>query len=135
MPKYTRVRAHTSESAMAPPMLALPQDRAYPDEGRSFLRRDAVVLARSHRKFTQPVLLGELAESAEVRPRALRVARRGRHRHEPADVGIDLEQRGQLLGRHARLRRLAREVDLDERRDRELAGGGLRGEGVAELAQ
>src|SRR5207302_674635 len=38
------------------------------------------------------------------------------------------------LRRHARLRRFAGEVDLDERRDRELSRGGLRGERVAELA-
>jgi hypothetical protein len=81
------------------------------------------------------VLLGELAETAEIRTRALRIARRRWHRHEPADVGIDLEQPGQLLGRHARLRVLAREVDFGERRNRELACCGLRGERVAELAE
>ncbi len=62
---------------MAPPMLALPQDCADPDVGRALLGGDPVVLARSHRELAQPVLLGELAEAAEVRPRRLGVGGRG----------------------------------------------------------
>ena len=58
------------KAPMAPPMLALPQDCADPDVGRPLLGRDPVVLARPHRELAQPVALGELAQTAEVRARA-----------------------------------------------------------------
>src|SRR6185503_6517763 len=62
--------------------------RADPHVGRSLLGGDPVVLARAHRELAQPVLLGELAEAAEVRPRSLGVCGGGRHRHQPPHVGI-----------------------------------------------
>src|SRR6266508_1173554 len=59
---------------------------------------------------------------------------RGGHRRETARVRIDLEQVQKGVGRHSGLRRLAGEVDLDERRDLEPAGGGLAVKRVDELA-
>ena len=41
----------------------------------------------------------ELAQAAEVRARVLRVGGRRRHRHQAAHVGVELEQRRQLVGR------------------------------------
>src|SRR5947209_20324914 len=89
---------------MAPPMLALPQDCADSDEGCSLLGRYAVVLARSDRQIAQRVLLGELAEAAEVRRGTLRISSSGRQRHEPADVVIGHDQLRQCFWRIARCR-------------------------------
>ena len=61
--------------------------------------------------------------------------RRRRHRHQPAHVAVQTEKRVELLRRDARLRRLAREVDLDERGNRELRRRRFRVERVAQLAQ
>src|SRR5438128_1982999 len=52
-----------------------------------------------------------------------------------AEAGHELEEPGQLLGREAGFRRLAGQVHLDERGNRELAGRALRAERVAELAE
>ena len=70
----------------------------------------------------------------EVRPRGLGVVRERRHRHQPADVAVEREQRGELVRLHPRLRRLAREIDLDERRHRQPPRGRLGVERVDELA-
>src|SRR5438105_3939974 len=74
-----------------------PEHRADSDERRALLGGDAVVLARAHRELSQAVGVRELAEPPEVRARGLRIARRGRHRHQAAHVVVELEERGQLL--------------------------------------
>src|SRR5436305_6410893 len=111
-----------------------PEDRADAEERRPLLGGDAIVLARAHRELAQAVRLGQLAEPPEVWARGLRIAPRGRHRHQAAHVVVALEERGQLLRRDPRLRALAREVDLDECRHLESTRGLLRAERVAELA-
>src|SRR6266540_5650176 len=110
------------------------QDGADADVRGAFLDCDAVVLTRSHGEVAQTVLLGELAQAAEVRTRGLGIVARGRHRHQPAYVVVELEEARKLLRRDARLRRLAGEIDLDERRNRQPLRRRLGGERVTELA-
>ena len=93
--------------------------RADPDVRRALLDRDAVVLARAHRELrggraprraragggsTAATLPGRRRTAASSSARARRGRARGTRASSP--------------GRDARLRRLAAQVDLDERRDR-----------------
>src|SRR5437868_11523143 len=135
MPKYTRVRFQTSAKAMVERMLPLQEDCAHPDEGRSLLHGDGVVLARPHRQLRQALRLGQLAQAAEIPTRRLGVARRRRHGHEPAHVPIVLQEGRQILRLDAGLRRLAGEVHLDERGDGKPLRRRLGVERVAQLAR
>src|SRR5437870_7175883 len=125
MPKYTRVRFQTSAKLTVARMLPLPQDRADANERRPLYGRNPVILARSHRQLAHSVLLGEFAQAAEKRARRLRVAGRRRHRHQAADVRIATDEVGKAVRAHARLRRLAGEVDLDGRGNAEPLRGRL----------
>src|SRR3954451_3552610 len=81
------------------------------------------------------MVLRELSQAPEIRTRRLRVVGPRRHRHEAADVRIEAEKSGQLARLDPRLRALAREIDLEERRNRQLRGRGLRRKRVAQLAE
>ena len=63
-----------------------------------------------------------------------RLLSKRRHRHQAADVAVELQERAELVRRHAGLRRLAGEVHLDERGDLEPLRGRLGVERVDELA-
>jgi hypothetical protein len=68
-----------------------------------------------------------------------RIAREGRHRHEPAHLDSErthvVQERGERSGRDPRLRLLAGEVDLDERGNGQALCRRLAVERVAELAE
>ena len=102
--------------------------------GRALLDGNLVVLARAHRQLPQAVLAGELAQAPEVRPRRLGVTGRRRHRHQTANIRVELEERAERRRRDTRFRRLPREVHLDERRNLELGRRRLRVERMTELA-
>ena len=76
----------------------------------------------------------ERRKPTEPGPRGLRVVGQRRHRHEAANPGKAFQPSADRVGRHARLRGLAGEVDLQERRDREPPGGRLRVDRVDQLA-
>src|SRR5215210_5541556 len=111
------------------------QGRPNADEGGTFFDGDAVILARPHRELAELEALGELAQPPEVRSRVLGIVRERRHRRESSDVGrATLEEGLDLCLRHAGLRLLAREVDLDESGDLEPPGGRVRVQRMHELA-
>src|SRR5262249_8820481 len=83
----------------------------------------------------QAVALGELAEAPEVRARRLRIAGLGRHRHQAAYVVVEAQKALEVALGDARLRFLARQLDLDECRNRQAPRGGLARQRMAELAE
>src|SRR5215210_6326125 len=97
------------------PGLPAVQGRPDADERGTFFDADAVILARPHRELAQAETLPELAETAEVRPRVLGLRSERRHRRKAANLcRTAVEKRLELALRHARLRLLPCEVDLDE---------------------
>ena len=82
------------------------------------------------------VVLGrELRQAAEVRPRRFRVGRQRGHRHQSADRGVSLQVARDLARRDPGLGLLAREVDLEQRRNGQPRRGRVGREGVDELAE
>src|SRR5436309_15740126 len=100
-------------------MLLPVQDRAHAYVGCSLLRGDPVILARSHRKLMQSVLLRELPQTPEVRTRRLRIGRLWRHRHQASNVFVEVEKPTKLLRLDPGLRGLAGEIHLQESGDGE----------------
>src|SRR5690242_18133208 len=115
---------------MLPEMLVVPQHGAHSYERRALLRSDLVVLARAHGQLLQAEAFSQLAEPAEVRPGRLRLVCEWRHRRETADLDRRCGDEGfDVPGGDARLRLLAGEIDLDERRDAQTVRGRLGVEG------
>src|ERR671931_1605751 len=98
-------------------MLLPVQDRAHAYEGRTLLGGDPVILARSHRKLPQTVLLRELPQPPEVRTRRLGIRGLGRHRHQASYLSEEVEKVRELPRLDPGLRGLAGEIHLQERGD------------------
>ncbi len=86
------------------------------DQRRTLLDGDPPVLRRSHRELGKPEVVGELAQPPEPRSRRLGIVRERRHGHEAAERRHSLNPRREVIGGDAGLRRLSREVHLEERR-------------------
>ena len=93
-----------------------------------------VILARAHRKLGQAVFFRQFTQFAEIRARRFGVFRERRHGRQTADVRVEIEQLRDAFGRDSGLRFLAREIDLDQRRDLQTLGGRGGVERVDELA-
>jgi hypothetical protein len=108
--------------------MSTPENRgAHAHDGRPFLDGHVEIAAHPHRQLAehrrghsrrQPSV-AQLAEPPEPRSRIFRRIRRRRQRHQADDPrrlagGCGLEEPRNLRGRHAVLRRFARQIDLDQ---------------------
>src|SRR5438067_11576459 len=102
MPKYTSVRFQRSAKAMVCGSLApVPavQHAPEPDQRRALLDRNPVVLRGTHRELAEPVLPGQLAQPAEVRAGRFGTLGERRHRHQAADIVVEMEETRKVFRR------------------------------------